>query len=110
MAAARRLLRRVGQPAYGRVRVRLARDAGWLCWYCGEEVWVGFNAHWSLATIDHRLPLSRGGTWKRRNLVCACKRCNMDKGDLTEVEYVEFRRGMGLWLHPRWLCEAMPRY
>ena len=37
-------------------------------------------------TIDHVLPISRGGedTWE--NLVCACVRCNNKKGDRTPDE------------------------
>lgn len=32
-------------------------------------------------TIDHIIPLSRGGTNKRKNIVGCCKRCNEKKAD-----------------------------
>ena len=49
----------------------LQRDGG-CCWYCGEP------GH----TVDHWIPLCRGGTNSKLNLVCACKACNDLKGNL----------------------------
>lgn len=34
-----------------------------------------------IVTIEHWIPLSKGGTWAMENLRLACKRCNSDKGD-----------------------------
>ncbi|CAA7399201.1 unnamed protein product [Spirodela intermedia] len=34
-------------------------------------------------TIDHVMPISRGGEWKWENLVTACSRCNSKKGQKT---------------------------
>jgi 5-methylcytosine-specific restriction endonuclease McrA len=47
------------------------------CVYCGSL---------NNLTIDHVLPISRGGknTWE--NLVCACYSCNIRKGDKTPQE------------------------
>ncbi len=55
----------------------LKRD-GYTCQYCGLK-----SAH---LTIDHVLPRSRGGrdTWE--NLVAACHKCNVRKGDRTPSE------------------------
>jgi 5-methylcytosine-specific restriction endonuclease McrA len=55
----------------------LRRDAH-RCQYCGRSDVT--------LTIDHVLPLSRGGedTWE--NLVCACVHCNNTKGDRTPEE------------------------
>jgi 5-methylcytosine-specific restriction endonuclease McrA len=39
-------------------------------------------------TIDHKHPLSRGGTDDRENLVICCKTCNMLKGDMTVAEFI----------------------
>lgn len=44
------------------------------CQYC--------SSHESL-TIDHVLPISRGGEWKWENLVTACAKCNSRKGQKT---------------------------
>lgn len=32
-------------------------------------------------SLDHVIPRNRGGTNDKRNLVCACLRCNQDKSD-----------------------------
>ena len=41
-------------------------------------------------TIDHLLPLSRGGVNAQTNLVLCCKTCNNAKADLTLAEFVVF--------------------
>ena len=54
----------------------MVRD-GFACVYCGDE-----NA----LTIDHVLPVSRGGKSQFENCVAACKECNSIKGDRTPSE------------------------
>lgn len=84
----RKLLMNMGYSVFERVRARVAADCGWICQYCGREVFVGFDAGPDLATIDHKTPLSRGGTWKRFNLTCACRSCNSLKSDRTAEEFM----------------------
>jgi 5-methylcytosine-specific restriction endonuclease McrA len=50
------------------------------CYYCTSE---------HNLTIDHRIPLSRGGTNWPSNLVPACHSCNSKKNNKTETEYVQ---------------------
>lgn len=45
------------------------------CQYCGT------TAHPGDLTIDHVVPLSKGGTSTWENLVIACRRCNGRKGN-----------------------------
>lgn len=45
-----------------------------LCWWCGEFVGLTFD-------IDHRVPVSKGGTSDISNLVISCRRCNHSKRD-----------------------------
>ncbi|PKA50919.1 hypothetical protein AXF42_Ash007574 [Apostasia shenzhenica] len=52
------------------------RDS-YACQYCSSRVDL---------TIDHVLPMSRGGEWKWENLVTACSRCNSRKGQKTLEE------------------------
>jgi 5-methylcytosine-specific restriction endonuclease McrA len=65
-------------------RKNILRRDGHRCQYCGRS-------DLSL-TIDHVLPLSRGGedTWE--NLVCACVLCNNRKGDRTPGESFQVLR------------------
>lgn len=48
-----------------------------LCAYCGQHRNIKYM------TIDHIVPLSKGGTNEESNLTCACKICNQIKGDMT---------------------------
>jgi 5-methylcytosine-specific restriction endonuclease McrA len=41
-------------------------------------------------SLDHRQPLSRGGTWDADNLVVICLRCNKIKGNLCDDEFRHF--------------------
>ena len=43
-------------------------------------------------TIDHVIPLSRGGTNDDSNVVAACRSCNSSKGSRTAVEFQEVGR------------------
>ena len=88
------LLMQLGYSVFARVRERIAKDNNWICTYCGREVLIGMNGGGQLATIDHKTPLSRGGSWKRFNLTCACHRCNSEKSDMTAEEYMDWRRGL----------------
>lgn len=51
----------------------LFRD-NFTCQYCGSRSLLGM-------TIDHIVPRSQGGKTVWDNVVCACKKCNAQKGD-----------------------------
>ena len=46
-------------------------DGAGMCRYCGTR---------SGLTVDHVVPLSKGGKWVWENLVTACTKCNGKKG------------------------------
>jgi len=50
------------------------------CYHCEQ--------HFSLAelTMDHLIPIIRGGRSTKSNVVVSCKACNTDKGYLTRAE------------------------
>ncbi|KAL1213801.1 hypothetical protein V5N11_009979 [Cardamine amara subsp. amara] len=54
----------------------LLRD-DYTCQYCSSR---------ENLTIDHVIPISRGGEWTWQNLVAACSRCNSRKGQKTVEE------------------------
>lgn len=61
------------------------------CWYCGRTVKlnVGFDYKdiANQSTIDHLIPLTRGGSNEPENLVLACFSCNSKKRNRTVEEY-----------------------
>ena len=54
------------------------------CYYCQQFI------DKKQATMDHIVPISRGGTSTKGNVVVCCKDCNTKKRDLTAVEWEEF--------------------
>jgi 5-methylcytosine-specific restriction enzyme A len=52
------------------------------CHYCGEK----FMA--KELTMDHIVPISRGGKSHRGNLVPSCKKCNVNKKYYTPAEII----------------------
>ncbi len=72
-----------------REKARALRKQGWWrnriaqgrCHYCGQQV-----APKEL-TLDHIVPLARGGRSTKGNCVAACKECNNKKRDLLPLEW-----------------------
>lgn len=75
-------------------RRTVLRDWGHRCYYCGANL----RRLCVQATLDHRLPRSRGGTDQRPNLVPACLACNHAKGAQTVAEFRERVRR----IQPEW--------
>ncbi|MBN2033947.1 MAG: HNH endonuclease [Deltaproteobacteria bacterium] len=70
---------------------RLRQTTWWMrkiqpgvCYYCHGE--VGRNG----LTMDHVVPLSRGGKSTKGNIVPACKSCNNKKKYLLPIEWEEY--------------------
>jgi len=70
---------------------RLRRTQWWMnqvnkgiCHYCRRE--VGRNE----VTMDHIVPISRGGKSRKGNVVPACKMCNNRKKSLLPIEWDEY--------------------
>ncbi|HDG97833.1 MAG TPA: HNH endonuclease [Desulfobacterales bacterium] len=64
----------------------LARIEKGVCYYCHRK--VGREN----LTMDHIVPLSRGGKSKKGNVVPACKECNNKKKYMLPVEWEEYMR------------------
>ena len=66
----------------------LCRD-GYKCVYCGRESSAAAESHkrYSILSIDHLIPISRGGKTVVENLVTCCLDCNMEKADRTCEEW-----------------------
>ncbi len=73
-------------------KARRLRQSGWWrrkiqkgeCYYCHGQVGMGN------LTMDHVVPLSRGGKSKKGNVVPACKACNNKKKYLLPIEWEEY--------------------
>lgn len=72
-----------------RQRARVLRESQWwknrrghgICYYCGERVPP------RELTMDHIVPLVRGGKTTKSNVVPCCKSCNDLKGNLLPSEW-----------------------
>jgi CRISPR/Cas system Type II protein with McrA/HNH and RuvC-like nuclease domain len=60
--------------------VETFKTTGGRCYYCGHKLWPAYQSFSDL-TIDHIIPLSRGGTDDDDNRVPACRRCNSSKNN-----------------------------
>ncbi|MGW5519114.1 HNH endonuclease [Nocardia africana] len=58
---------------------RVLRRANQTCFYC--------SARSDQLTMDHVVPLSRGGTHSEGNIVAACGACNYSKGGKLYIEW-----------------------
>jgi 5-methylcytosine-specific restriction endonuclease McrA len=83
---------RIRPPQRRKICETLVQIYGDRCFYCTRK----FGGTRRLKkTLDHLLPLSRGGNNLISNLVLSCASCNQAKGDMDWTEYwqtQEFRR------------------
>jgi len=77
-------------------RAKKLRQSAWwqrkvskgICYYCGRHVDPGE------LTMDHIVPLIRGGKSTKGNLVPACKDCNSKKKYLLPIEWDEYLKNL----------------
>lgn len=77
-------------------KARRLRKSNWwnsriepgVCHYCHS------NVGRENLTMDHVVPLSRGGKSKKGNIVPACKECNSKKRYLLPLEWEEYLTGL----------------
>ena len=55
-----------------------------LCYYCGKSVFP------KELTMDHVVPISRGGKTTKGNIVTSCKYCNNKKKQLLPMEWKQY--------------------
>ncbi len=80
-----------------RAKARELRQSQWWkrrvakgrCYYCGRR------ASPSELTMDHIVPLARGGRSTKGNVAAACKECNNKKKQLLPMEWEEYLKGVG---------------
>lgn len=75
-----------------KAKARELRKSGWwknkiaqgICHYCGQKISP------KELTMDHIVPLARGGRSTKGNLVATCKECNNKKKTLLPLEWDEY--------------------
>lgn len=85
LSMAQRRKQRIEATASEAEILALFHSFGWLCLWCGDRP--------VRLTIDHVIPVSRGGSSTVENLQPLCLQCNIKKGTLS----VDFRP---LWRDP----------
>ena len=76
-------------------RFSVADRDEWRCVYCDRKVYDD-NRDGKSLNIDHRRPVSKGGSNRKRNLQATCARCNKEKGDKTHKQYMRWLKQEGL--------------
>ena len=59
------------------------------CVYCGELLYSSFDKD---IHIDHKTPISRGGSNDISNIALSCATCNLQKGAKTAEEFIQTRQ------------------
>lgn len=73
-----------------RVRYAVLERDGYRCRYCGAAA-ADAKLH-----VDHRMPVSRGGTDDFSNLVTACADCNLGKHAFLPIREISRQRELAL--------------
>ncbi len=85
-----RLLNAEGVHTVAEIKELAHRQAN-LCFYCGKPFFNGNlqrDRH-----IEHKVPLSRGGSNSIDNIVLSCSRCNYEKSTKTHEEFLQAHNG-----------------
>lgn len=64
-------------------RIKIYRKTKGHCYLCGD--FVDFDSY----EIEHKVPLSKGGTNDLSNLFCSCHTCNLIKHDIYPQDFME---------------------
>jgi transcription elongation factor Elf1 len=55
-------------------RQQIGERMGWFCFWCNAQLTLASS------TLEHKIPLARGGLDNANNRVLACKKCNNSRG------------------------------
>ncbi len=90
--------RKSNSTHWKKLRLRILSRDGRECHWCGMDA----------TTVDHIIPVAKGGTDDLENLVAACRRCNFSKQDKMPDEFMMRRAGLFLQPdHHRHLCKLL---
>lgn len=66
------------------ISIKVFERDNWICHICGKKTLktkIGSCDHPKSPTLDHIIPVSRGGSHTYDNIKCACRSCNNKKGN-----------------------------
>mgnify|MGYP001627262624 CR=1 FL=1 len=80
-------------------KAKLLKNSSWWrkkiskrrCYYCGKEVPE------NELTMDHVIPLIRGGKSVKSNIVPACKECNNKKKYMLPIEWKQYMQSLNFF-------------
>lgn len=75
--------------SHAKLKIKVHKRDGYVCRYCKTGMLVKYEAYLkgqktrkkTGLTVDHVIPLSKGGTWSMENLVTSCRDCNAKKAN-----------------------------
>ena len=79
-------VRKSNSAQWKKIRRRILQRDLWECYWCGADA----------NTVDHLVPVAKGGLDIDENLVAACKKCNYSKQDKMPDEFQLQRAGLFL--------------
>jgi hypothetical protein len=68
-------------------REAFSRQLG-ICFWCGRAMAKAMLEQPHSQTADHLILKSKGGTLDQRNIVCACLKCNNERGNMDLFEWL----------------------
>lgn len=64
----------------------ILKKTGGVCCHCGKEIYIGYDM-----TIDHFIPLFKGGSNREINLIPLCESCNKEKDHkIYSIDYCKY--------------------
>jgi 5-methylcytosine-specific restriction endonuclease McrA len=76
--------RKSNSTQWKKLRLRILSRDGRECYWCGMDA----------TTVDHIIPVAKGGSDDPENLVAACRRCNFSKQDKMPDEFMLKKAGL----------------
>ncbi|MBR0875017.1 HNH endonuclease [Bradyrhizobium tropiciagri] len=104
------IIARKKRPSMAGLRRRLFELHGGICAYCRRKTempsMLPGKHHDLIATVEHIIPLCRGGPMKGDNVTLACAACNSLKADKSPHQWAEFMMDNPQWWLKSKLCRV----
>ena len=82
-------------PSLDAVEAHIRGNFGNGCFYCGTKLSETVKKH--KIELDHKVPISRGGSAAVENLALSCHACNCGKGPLLASEWKSLLQLLDTW-------------